>query len=111
MDIISDFFEWDSAKEAANIKKHGIDFDTASLVFEDYFRIEKYDEAHSGEEDRYNTIGMVHDVLFVVYTERGTRTRIISARLADKAERRKYNASYKKARPRGETDAGTNRHD
>ena len=36
MDIISDFFEWDSAKEAANIKKHGIDFDTASLVFEDY---------------------------------------------------------------------------
>ena len=101
MDIIAEYYEWDSEKEAANIKKHGIDFDTAILVFEDDSRIEWYDEAHSDGEDRYNTIGMVHDVLFVVYTERGERTRIISARLATKTERKRYHDNYKKTRPRG----------
>ena len=101
MNINSECYEWDSTKEAINIKKHGIDFDTAILVFEDDFRLEWYDKAHSGIEDRYNTIGMVHDVLFVVYTERGEKTRIISARLATKTERRRYYDYYKKARPRG----------
>lgn len=90
MSFQAERYEWDDAKEAANIKKHGIDFDTAILVFEDEFRIEWYDAAHSETEDRYNTIGLVHDVLFVVYTERGENTRIISARLASPAERRLY---------------------
>ncbi len=40
------------------------------LVFNDLQRIEIYDVEHSIHEDRYNTIGMVNDVLFVVYTER-----------------------------------------
>ena len=101
MTIGNEFYEWDSEKEAANIKKHGINFDTAILVFEDDSRIEWRDEAHSETEDRYNTIGMVHDVLFVVYTERGTKTRIISARLATKAERRRYHDYYKKTGPWG----------
>ena len=82
--------EWDSEKNAINIKKHGIDFRYAARVFNDLYRIEYYDEAHSGEEDRYNTIGMVDDILFVVYTERKNRTRIISARYATKQERRLY---------------------
>ena len=111
MTVSDEYYEWDSDKEAANIRKHGIDFDTAILVFEDEFRVEWYDAAHSGTEDRYNTIGMVSDVLFVVYTERGKRSRIISARLATKAERRLYHDYYKKAGPRGEADAGANRHD
>ena len=83
-------FEWDEEKNAANIKKHGIDFEDAIRVFEDDDRIEIYDAAHSGEEDRYNTIGMVNDVLFVVYTERREAIRIISARPATRGERSIY---------------------
>ena len=86
-----ELYEWDTEKEAANIRKHGIDFDTAILVFEDDFRIEWYDAVHSDTEDRYNTIGMVNDILFVVYTERSERIRIISARLATRMERKLYN--------------------
>ncbi len=39
--------EWDESKEKTNIKKHGIDFETASRVFNDSFRIELYDKKHS----------------------------------------------------------------
>lgn len=46
--------------------------------------IEIYDMEHSINEDRYNTIGMVNDILFVVYTERKENIRLISARLATK---------------------------
>lgn len=83
-------FEWDEEKNEINLKKHGIDFRDAVRVFNDLDRIKFYDAAHSLEEDRYNTIGMVDDILYVVYTERKNRTRIISARLATKQERRLY---------------------
>lgn len=84
-------FEWDEEKAALNLKKHGIDFRDAALVFNDENRIEIFDAAHSDYEERYNTIGMVFDILFVVYTERRSRTRIISARIATPKERRMYN--------------------
>jgi len=74
----------------ANIRKHHIDFNDAILVFEDEYRIEFYDKAHSSDEDRYNTIGAVGDILFVVYTERKDAIRMISARLANRRERRLY---------------------
>ncbi len=83
-------FEWDDDKNELNLKKHGIDFETAMLVFNDLHRIEIYDMEHSINEDRYNTIGMVNDVLFVVYTERKENIRLISARLATKTERSIY---------------------
>ena len=83
-------FEWDEEKNAANRKKHSIDFRDAVLVFNDPNAIEFYDAAHSIYEDRYNIIGMVDHVLFVVYTERKERVRIISARLATNVERRWY---------------------
>lgn len=83
-------FEWDEEKNAANVRKHGIDFEEAAHVFEDDDRIEIYDMSHSGEEDRYNTIGMVNNVLFVVYTERREAIRIISARPATRRERSIY---------------------
>lgn len=83
-------FEWDEDKNKLNYKKHGIDFETAMLFFNDLQRIEIYDVEHSINEDRYNTIGMVHDVLFVVYTERKENIRLISARLATKTERSIY---------------------
>ena len=83
-------FEWDEDKNQLNLKKHGIDFETAMLVFNDLQRIEIYDTEHSIYEDRYNTIGMVNDVLFVVYTERKQNIRLISARLANKTARSIY---------------------
>ena len=83
-------FEWDTDKEHLNIKKHRISFETAKYVFNDLNRIEIYDYQHSNEEDRYSTIGMVDDVLFVVYTERRDCIRLISARVATEAERKIY---------------------
>ncbi len=65
-------FKWDEDKNQLNLKKHGIDFETAMLVlvFNNLQRIEIYDMEHSINEDHYNTIGMINDILFVVYTER-----------------------------------------
>lgn len=83
-------FEWDEEKAALNLKKHGIDFRDAALVFNDENRIEIFDAAHSIDEDRYNTIGKVEEVIFVVYTERRHYTRIISARIATPTERSMY---------------------
>ena len=87
-------FEWDYEKEQRNIKLHKISFETAKLVFNDTHRIELFDLNHSGMEDRLITIGKVDKVLFVVHTERGNKTRIISARTATKAERRLYGNSF-----------------
>ncbi|MGN0437466.1 MAG: BrnT family toxin [Lachnospiraceae bacterium] len=83
-------FEWDENKNQKNIEKHGISFDIAKFVFEDYDAIEIYDDLHSQDEDRYIIIGMVGDVLYVVYTMRKEKIRLISARLADNDERRLY---------------------
>ena len=49
-------FEWDEEKNRINLEKHGIDFETAMLVFNDLQRIEIYDVEHSTNEDRYNTM-------------------------------------------------------
>ena len=86
--------EWDASKNQANIQKHRISFATAALVFADNDRIEYYDAVHSIDEDRYIVIGMVKNVLFVVYTMRGDMVRIISARLATKTERKIYYGLY-----------------
>ena len=61
-----------------------------SRYFLIYSYIEMYDFEHSMEEDRYIAIGMVGDLLFVVFTERGENIRLISARLATESERRLY---------------------
>ncbi len=80
-------FEWDERKNEKNIVKHGISFETAAYVFLDENLLDLYDEDHSDYgEDRYIAIGKVEDVLYVVYTERGERIRLISARLAEKPE-------------------------
>lgn len=84
-------FEWDDEKERVNILKHGIDFSTAALVFNDENRVELYDEIHSESEERYITIGLIGGtayIVFVVYTEREDAVRLISARKATRLERR-----------------------
>ena len=86
---IQRLFEWDYEKEQRNIKIHKISFETAKLVFNDDNRIEFFDVNHSDMEDRLITIGKVDKVLFVVYTERGDKTRIISARPANQQPRRR----------------------
>lgn len=91
-------FEWDDIKEQKNIIKHGVDFSTAILIFNDPYRIEMYDEVHSFDEDRYITIGNINGtymVLTVVYTERIHAIRIISARMATTREKEGYH-DYKK---------------
>ncbi len=89
-------FEWDEDKNTINKKKHdGISFEMAVRVFLDEKRLERYDEAHSfWGEDRWNTIGMVGEVLFVVYTERGDKIRLISARRATREEEQYYYDGY-----------------
>lgn len=86
--------EWDDRKNEINKRKHGISFETAAHVFEDINRIEYFDEAHSADEDRFIVLGLVHKVLFVVYTDRGDATRIISARKATEAETEVYYDNY-----------------
>lgn len=50
-------FEYDEEKNRKNVEKHGISFKTAARVFFDYDCIEMFDDEHSIDEDRYNTIG------------------------------------------------------
>ena len=83
-------FEWDEEKAEKNLKKHGIYFEDAARVFFDDNRLDDYDEIHSDDEDRYKIIGKVREILVVIYTERGDRNRIISARQADKDEEAEY---------------------
>ncbi len=91
-------FEWDEEKNQHNIDVHGISFDIAKHVFEDEFYIEYYDEEHSSlGEERYQVIGLVYDVLFVVYTERNEKIRLISARLAEEDEKEVYYAHRKQS--------------
>jgi uncharacterized DUF497 family protein len=83
-------FEWDTAKESANRKKHGIDFRTAAKVFLDPHVIE-FDDRDAADELRFNAIGLVEGrMLFVTYAMRGPVVRIISARGAEPHEKRKY---------------------
>jgi uncharacterized DUF497 family protein len=92
---------WDEAKNAENKLKHGISFETAQYVFADPNRLVRLDrsEGNTSEEDRWQTIGMAEGVVFAVYTEleaeRINETRLITARLATKAERRSYNEYYR----------------
>ena len=83
-------FVWDSEKAEINRKKHGVSFETAARVFLDENYIDDYDEIHSDFEERIKIIGKIGEVLTVIYTERGDRNRIISARRANKKERNDY---------------------
>ena len=82
--------EWDENKNQQNIRKHGISFQTAALVFADEERIEYLDKLHSQDEIRYVVLGCVHGILYVVYTMRDEYARLISARMANAVERRIY---------------------
>jgi len=80
--------EWDNNKAASNLIKHKIDFEDAKNIFLDPNRLEREDK-RDYSETRIQVIGIVNQVvLFAVYTKRNGRYRIISARRANKNERR-----------------------
>lgn len=87
-------FEWDEAKYRTNLEKHHVAFEDAIEVFSD--PNERTERSSFAGEDRFQTIGLVRGTLFfVVYTMRstslgGTSVRIISARIASRRERMRY---------------------
>jgi uncharacterized DUF497 family protein len=89
------FFEWDEGKNEHNLRKHGVTFEEASTIFADPLSVTIDDPQHSTREQRWVTVGhsAKHRVLVVVHTDRGGRTRIISARVATRHERKTYEES------------------
>jgi uncharacterized DUF497 family protein len=85
-------FDWDPRKARRNLRKHGIDFDEASTVFADTLSITIPDPDHSEDEERWVTMGLSNRqrLLVAAHTEEEETIRIISARTADRLERRKY---------------------
>ena len=88
--IVYGDFEWDEAKAATNLTKHGISFEEAVTAVVDPHALFLADD--SGTEQRLVAIGMSKRmrILFVVHVERGQRDRIISARVATRAEETLY---------------------
>lgn len=88
-------FEWDNRKAKTNHLKHRVTFQEAASVFGDPLSITFPDPDHSINENRFITFGLSqHERLLVVaHTERNNRTRIISARLMKRGEKRIYEES------------------
>ena len=88
-------FEWHGTKAAANLRKHGVSFDESATVFADTLSQVFPDRDHSDDETRFLIIGMSEAgrVLVVSHTDRGERTRIISAREVIRKEKIFYEES------------------
>ncbi|MGA2370771.1 MAG: BrnT family toxin [Candidatus Korobacteraceae bacterium] len=83
--------EWHDAKSEANYRAHGVSFDLPKAVFQDPFAIERLDDRRDYGEERFLIMGRAEGVLlFVAYTEREDRIRIISARRATPREQDDY---------------------
>ena len=85
-------FDWDEAKAAANLARHGVSFDEAKTVFDDPLYVDFYDSDHSAEEHRYIIVGESNQgrLLILSYAERRAAIRLISARELTPAEREAY---------------------
>jgi uncharacterized protein len=88
----SDRFEWDDDKARRNPVHHnGVTFEDAKRVFDDPFAVGREDRREDYGEDRFIQIGASGNrLLTVVYTMRGERLRVISARPTEPFERRWY---------------------
>ena len=99
-------FTWDSNKGVANLTKHGIAFEEAVTTWLDPFAIERFDEDHSSDQDRWLRIGTsMRGALLVIWsTERPARgrtvIRIIGARRANRKERKVYEQANEEDRSR-----------
>ncbi len=84
-------FEWDKKKAKSNKEKHGLSFPEATEIFKDPKRRTKQDTRHEYGEDRFVTVGKISKGLSsVVHTPRKDKTRLISARRANKKEKKWY---------------------
>ncbi len=85
-------FEWDPEKAAANERRHGVSFDEAATAFGDPFGLVADDPRHSADELRQVLLAYSqrNRLLAVMFTERGDRIRLISARTATPRERQTY---------------------
>ena len=91
-----DVFEWDEAKNRANLRKHGLDFADAEEMFRGGF-LYKPDTREDYGEKRWTGLGMIRGrIAHVVFVERGTETiRVISLRKASRRERKEYEKAIK----------------
>ncbi|MCL4671805.1 MAG: BrnT family toxin [Sphingomonadaceae bacterium] len=85
--------EFDPAKDAANLAKHGVGLDFGLRVFADPFRL-VIDTSRDGDgEERLKTVGMVDGKLWTaIHTDREVSVRMISVRRSNDGERREYEA-------------------
>lgn len=85
-------FEWDENKHSTNLKKHGIHFSDAVLLFYDFRAVIEVDNKHSLNELRYRIIGYSpRGLLFVVFVKNSPhKMRLITARKCTKKEKRLY---------------------
>jgi uncharacterized DUF497 family protein len=91
-------FDWDEAKRASNLEKHGIDFVRARTVFDDPDHFTELATATAYGEVRWKAIGRVGVLtICVIFTDRGAKRRIISARRARRDEREQYRAGAQPA--------------
>jgi uncharacterized protein len=82
--------EWDEKKRISNLAKHGFDFADAARVFDGPIRARE-EQGRDYGEDRLSVVGEADGrLLYVVYTRRGDKFRIISARRAGRDEREEY---------------------
>ncbi|GJQ53190.1 MAG: hypothetical protein HKUEN02_20370 [Anaerolineaceae bacterium] len=95
-------FEWDPAKAASNIRKHGVTFEEAITVFKDPLAFIFGDTAHSEHEHREIIIGIsaVRRMILVCFVERYEDTiRIVSARPATRLEIKDYEENINNQTP------------
>ena len=85
-------FVWDREKAAANLRKHGVDFEEAATAFGDPLSVTIPDPDHSADEQRWLIVGEsgVGRLIVVAYTERSNEIRLITARPATRRERQTY---------------------
>ena len=90
-------FEWDPNKARRNLEIHGVSFDEASTAFKDTLSLTIHDPLHSDEEDRFILIGSSYKnrLLVIVHLEKENKIRIISARKANRKERKQYEETNK----------------
>lgn len=88
-------FEWDPRKARENRRKHRVSFEEAATIFGDPLALTYDDPDHSETERRFITVGTssTKRILMVSHAERGDATRIISARVTTKRERKQYEES------------------
>lgn len=85
-------FEWDKGNFDKSYQKHGITPNETEEVFLDKELLLLEDIKHSQQEERFEVIGKITkgSILFLAFTVRRNKIRIISARKANKKERRQY---------------------